>query len=95
MNKTLNQFFIIFTLICILFSCSNRQKNKIFKLKEGDLLFQNTGTDEIDNAIKGVTATAVSKNYSHVGMAMKENNKWFVIEAIPKKGISKTSIKEF
>ncbi|MCG1037368.1 YiiX/YebB-like N1pC/P60 family cysteine hydrolase [Polaribacter sargassicola] len=94
MNKILNQTCAIFIFTLVLFSC-NKQKNNAFKLKQGDLLFQNTGTDEIDNAIKDVTATSVSKNYSHVGIAMEDDEKWFVIEAIPKKGISKTPLKEF
>ena len=62
---------------------------------EGDLFFQNTGTGTIDNAIKSVTATAASKNYSHVGMAMQKDGEWFVIEAIPKKGVCKTLLKDF
>ncbi|MEO9572247.1 MAG: YiiX/YebB-like N1pC/P60 family cysteine hydrolase [Polaribacter sp.] len=64
-------------------------------MKQGDLLFQNTGTGEIDNAIKDVTATSLAKNYSHIGIAMKEDGKWFVLEAIPKEGISKTPINKF
>jgi hypothetical protein len=38
------------------------KKNEI---KQENLLFQNTGTGEIDNAIKEVTATLFSKSYSH------------------------------
>lgn len=91
-NKKLNSIFATF--IFILFGCSHHQKDN-FILQEGDILFQNTGTGEIDNAIKDVTATKVSKNYSHVGIAMKENNKWYVLEAIPKKGINKTPFREF
>ena len=64
-------------------------------MKQGDLLFQNTGTDELDNAIKAVTATSFSKNYSHVGMAMQKDGKWFVMEAIPKKGICQTPLQNF
>ena len=53
---------------------------KEFKLKQGDLLFQNSGRSEIATAIKDVTATSFSKNYSHVGMAIQKNGKWFVLE---------------
>jgi hypothetical protein len=38
------------------------KKNEI---KQENLLFQNTGTGEIDNAIKEVTATLFSKSYWH------------------------------
>ena len=93
MNKILNQTYPFLILSLILFSCSN-QKNK-FELQQGDLLFQNTGTGEIDNAIKNVTATSVSKNYSHVGMAMQKNKEWFVVEAIPKEGIRQTPLQKF
>ena len=93
MNKILNQTYPFLILSLILFSCSN-QKNK-FELQQGDLLFQNTGTGEIDNAIKDVTATTVSKNYSHVGIAMQKNKEWFVVEAIPKKGIRQTPLQKF
>ena len=58
-------------------------------------MFQNTGTGEVDTAIKDVTATSVAKNYSHVGMAMQKDGKWFVVEAIPKEGISQTPLKKF
>jgi len=94
-NKIFNKTYTILVTIFILFSCNSNQKNEAFKLKEGDLLFQNTGTDEIDNAIKDVTATSIAKNYSHVGIAMKKDEKWFVVEAYPIIGVSKTPLKEF
>ena len=77
----------------LIFSCNNDEKE--FKLKQGDLLFQNTGTGEIDYAIKDVTATSFSKNYSHVGMAIQKNEQWFVLEANPKEGVCQTPIKKF
>ncbi|WP_289045354.1 YiiX/YebB-like N1pC/P60 family cysteine hydrolase [uncultured Olleya sp.] len=80
--------------LLVLTNCNNNTKTT-FKLKEGDLLFQNTGSDKIDNAIKDVTATAAAKNYSHVGIAMQKNNKWFVLEAIPKQGVCITPIAKF
>jgi len=94
MNKDfiLLPLFLIFLLS--LNSC-NENKNSVFELKQGDLLFQNTGSDKIDNAIKSVTATSLSKSYSHVGLAMQKEDKWFVIEAIPKKGVTLTSLDQF
>tara|TARA_R110000751_G_scaffold7805_1_gene31389 strand:+ start:20592 stop:20840 length:249 start_codon:yes stop_codon:yes gene_type:complete len=71
MNYFLQRISYIVLLSCILLSC-NTKTNTNFQLKEGDLLFQNTGSDDIDNAIKDVTATASAKNYSHVGMAMQK-----------------------
>jgi hypothetical protein len=95
MNKALNQTCILFIFSFILLSCNSNQKNNKFEIKQGDLLFQNTGTGEIDTAIKNVTATLFSKNYSHVGIAMQKDEKWFVVEAIPKKGISQTPLITF
>ncbi|QOD62466.1 hypothetical protein H9I45_09405 [Polaribacter haliotis] len=91
--KFLKQTCILLIFSFVLFSCNSNQND--FKIKQGDLLFQNTGTDEIDNAIKNVTATSLSKNYSHVGIAMQKDEKWFVLEAIPKEGICQTPLKKF
>jgi len=95
MNKITKQICILFLFSVVLFSCNRNLKNSKFEIKEGDLLFQNTGTGEIDNAIKNVTATSLSKNYSHVGIAMKKDEKWFVVEAIPKEGICQTPLIKF
>lgn len=95
MTRTLKQTFILVVFSIVLLSCNSTQKNNNFELKQGDLLFQNTGTGEIDNAIKEVTATSFSKNYSHVGMALQKDEKWFVVEAIPKEGISLTPLVQF
>ena len=95
MNSTRKQTCILLIFSFVLLSCNSNQKNNNFELKEGDLLFQNTGTGEIDNAIKEVTATSFSKNYSHVGIAMQKDKKWFVVEAIPKEGICQTPLTQF
>lgn len=85
----------VFIVFCIFFlSCTNKQQTT-FKLKEGDLLFQNTGNGKIDNAIKNVTATNLAKNYSHVGIATQEGKEWYIVEAIPKKGVCKTPLLDF
>ena len=95
MNRTLQQTYILLVFSFALLSCNSNQSNTNFEIKQGDLLFQNTGTGEIDNAIKEVTATSFSKNYSHVGMALQKDEKWFVVEAIPKEGICLTPIIKF
>ena len=95
MNRTLKQTCILLIFSFVLLSCNSNQNTTNFQIIQGDLLFQNTGTDEIDNAIKDVTATSFSKNYSHVGMAMQKDDKWFVVEAIPKEGICQTPLIKF
>lgn len=93
MFQYLKQIIAILFVSLILFSCN--QENNTFKIQEGDLMFQNTGTGEIDKAIKDVTATSVAKNYSHVGIVMQEDKKWFVLEAITKSGVTQTPLKTF
>ncbi|MCH2022125.1 MAG: hypothetical protein MK207_06545 [Saprospiraceae bacterium] len=95
MNKFFKKIYAFLLSSILLCSCDNSQGKYNFELEEGDLLFQNTGASEIDNAIKDVTATAFAKNYSHVGMAMQENRKWFILEAVPKEGVCKTPLKAF
>ena len=95
MYKITKQICTLLIFSIVLFSCNSNQNKNNFEIREGDLFFQNTGTGEIDNAIKSVTATKLSKNYSHVGIAMKKNDKWFVLEAIPKEGICQTPLVKF
>ena len=95
MNKITKHFFSLLIFSIVLLSCNSNQNKNNFEIREGDLFFQNTGTGEIDNAIKNVTATKLSKNYSHVGMAVKKDEKWFVLEAIPKEGICETPLAKF
>ena len=94
MNKDLIILPLFLIFLTILNSC-NENKNLLFELKQGDLLFQNTGSDTMDNAIKSVTATSFYKSYSHVGIAIKKDDKWFVLEAIPKKGVILTPLDKF
>ena len=94
MNKDLIILPLFLILLIILNSC-NENKKSLFQLNHGDLLFQNAGSDTIDNAIKSVTATSFYKSYSHVGMAMQKDNKWFVLEAIPKQGVILTPLDKF
>ena len=95
MNKIFKEISIFLLSFSVLLNCNSSKKNDNFELKQGDLLFQNTGTGKIDNAIKDVTATSFSKNYSHVGIAMQKDGQWFILEAISKKGISQTPLKKF
>ena len=76
MNKILVQAYLLLLFSVGLWSCADNSKQATFQLKEGDLLFQNTGTGEVDKAIKDVTATSLSRNYSHVGIAMEKNGKF-------------------
>ena len=86
---------LLLILSSLVFSCNDRQALKDFQIQQGDLLFQNTGSGEIDKAIKDVTSTSQATNYSHVGIAMNVDSTWYVLEAIPNAGVCQTPLKEF
>ncbi|MEM7163445.1 MAG: YiiX family permuted papain-like enzyme [Bacteroidota bacterium] len=53
------------------------KKKNTLELKEGDLIFQSSNAGQ-SRAIQ----LATHSKYSHVGMLIKENNEWMVLEAI-------------
>lgn len=53
-----------------------------FKLQTGDLIFQESCSGDMGNAIKAVTSSIEQYQFTHVGMLyIDENNNEFVIEA--------------
>ena len=83
---------IIYSLVFV--SSCNSDSDKI-KLRNGDLLFlQENSNDDFTKAINDATKSIKDYNFSHVGIAYKENNKWYVLEAI-QKGVSQSPIKDF
>ena len=81
MNKNQNYFnlFLIVILLTSLFSCNN------FKLKEGDLLFQDLDSSPLCEAIESVTSGYNNYNISHIGFVINVNDELKVLEAIPPK----------
>lgn len=68
---------------------------KPFDLKTGDILFQtNKYATSFVRAITDVTKSVEDLNFSHVGVALVENDSIFVLEAIPT-GVSRTPIDKF
>ena len=49
-----------------------------YKPKEGDMIFQSLPFGELTKVIEGVTGSP----YSHVGLMVKKNDRWYVREAI-------------
>lgn len=89
-NKKILTYIILLVLIV---SC-NSNTNTV-KLHDGDLLFlQENSKNNFTKAITDATHSINDYNFSHVGIAYKENDIWYVLEAI-KSGVSKTPIKEF
>ncbi|MBE9468889.1 MAG: hypothetical protein IMY72_11315 [Bacteroidetes bacterium] len=80
----------------MLVSCSNNDiSSKNFKLKQGDILFQDLDCGSLCNAIEKVTKGYKGANFSHVGLVVENNkNILCVIEAISK-GVSLTPIDTF
>ena len=81
MNITQNYFNLlsIVTLVTVLSSCTN------FKLKEGDLLFQDLDSSPLCEAIESVTSGHNNYNVSHIGFVINVNGELKVLEAIPPK----------
>ena len=81
MNITQNYFNLlsIVILVTILSSCTN------FKLKEGDLLFQDLDSSPLCEAIESVTSGYNNYNVSHIGFVINVNGELKVLEAIPPK----------
>lgn len=71
-------------------SCNNSQ----FDLHEGDLLFKQKIDNSFSEAIVATTSGIDKYNFTHVGVAHKQNNKWYVIEAISK-GVCMTAVNEY
>ncbi len=65
-----------------------------FKLKQGDILFQDLDKDSISSAIEKVTKTTLPYNFTHVGIVVKKNDELKVLEAIST-GVQLTSIETF
>ena len=90
------KFLLFLIIVSVLVSCSNNDiTSKNFKLKQGDLLFQDLDCGPLCDAIEKVTKGYKNANFSHVGLVAKTNeNGLCVIEAISK-GVSLTPIDTF
>lgn len=67
----------IVILLTTLSSCTN------FKLKEGDLLFQDLDSSPLCEAIESVTSGYNNYDVSHIGFVINVNDELKVLEAIP------------
>ena len=71
---------LLFALFCLPFFASAQQK---FKLKNGDLLFQDLDCGDMCEAIESVTTGYKNSDFSHVGIVkIQPNGEVLVLEAI-------------
>lgn len=88
-----NNFSTILKLILVFFLAISCQKNH-FELSEGDILFQDLDKNNIDSAIKKVTASGLNYNFTHVAIVVKQDGNLKILEAISS-GVQLTAIDTF
>lgn len=88
-----NNFNTILKLILFFFLTISCQKNN-FALSEGDIIFQDLEKENIDTAIKKVTASSLNYNFTHVAIVVKQDGNLKILEAIST-GVQLTAIDTF
>ncbi|QDO92491.1 hypothetical protein FNB79_00300 [Formosa sediminum] len=86
----INLSFLTFTLL--LCNCSSHPD---FKLKEGDLLFQDVDCGPFCDAIEAVTEGYNNYNFSHVGLVMQDTNGDLKVMEAVSQGVILTPIDSF
>lgn len=84
--------YFVFILITALYSCNTTPE---YELKEGDILFKETLNNALSSAISDVTDTTGRYRFSHVGVAIKEGDRWMVLEAVHDNGVSLCPLEAF
>ena len=66
-----------------------------FKLLPGDLLFQDSGSDRLGEAIKNVTKGFCGAKFDHIGIIIEFcNSDYYIVEALPD-GVVKNNLNSF
>lgn len=76
-----------------LFACT--QPESKIKLQSGDLLFRETTSENISEAIDKVTQTSAETHFSHVGLVEVSDKGIFVLHASPVGGTCKITLNDF
>ena len=74
--------YFVFLLLFLFGACTTATVED-FHIQTGDLLFQVGRSSELNEAIAGATSMENNIQYTHVGIALVENDTVFVIEAVP------------
>lgn len=80
-------------LLTILGLSANGQST--LKIKTGDLLFRETVSSNLSQAIDQVTQTSKQTHFSHIGIAVVKHDSVFVLHASPNGGTCKIRLNEF
>lgn len=76
----MRKIFLILAVAVLCYACSERE----FRLRDGDLIFQDSSQSEVENSIRGVTSSIEGYSFTHVGMAYIEaDGTVYVLEAAP------------
>jgi uncharacterized protein YycO len=75
----------------LIFSCKPNQ----YVPKPGDLLFQIDRDSDFTDAIVKSTTSSTDYAFSHVAIVGLDENKAFVVEAVPNEGVRKVSLEQF
>ena len=93
-NKGAKMSFKKISLLIICFSIFSCRQHP-FALREGDIIFQESGVSQTENSIQEVTNSIEGYNFTHVGIvAIDEGGNAMVLEAVPPL-VTITRIEEF
>lgn len=94
MNRNI-AYFLLCTFFIFNFSYQSHSQQKAFELLEGDILFQDLDCGPFCDAVEKVTFGIRGCKFSHVAIAVKDNNgKIAVLEAVSK-GVCITDLETF
>ncbi|WP_223606307.1 YiiX/YebB-like N1pC/P60 family cysteine hydrolase [Chryseobacterium sp. OSA05B] len=95
LKKTVQIFtYVLFFAVTVLLQqCAPHPKTG--PLKNGDLLFVTAKETGLSGAINNVTQKQKEASFDHIGIAEKENNRWYVLHAAPKGGSQKQELASF
>ncbi len=88
--------FQLFILLLLTVSINTEaQQLNPHQIKTGDLLFRETASSNLSQAIDQVTQTDKQTHFSHVGLAIVENDSVYVLHASPIGGTCQISLTKF
>lgn len=86
---------IALILTALLTGCAPSGRNAAYIPKDGDLAFQISEMSDFTKAITDVSAMRDSIKFAHVGIIFIDRGKPFVIEAIPKGGVTTITLEAY